>query len=896
MKSHSVENIPAVKRLSDFFIQHNIALPSTIKTDIESVLEGIERLDGEVKQKEQLLVQKEKELVRLKSITDNSSKVARDIISESKSNLDQAVSLHKSGNFSEALKYTDLALYNIGDINNFGVKTVEQANKLYLERLGQYKDSATKRDYFYNQGVINGVNAFSWVKDNPTRDFYSFFRDTLKVSDKSPENVNLIQNRLYKNLPKYLEEAHRANSFYSEYNKYYDAMTKLQQVINIYNIKAASSKGLEDYEDALKSCEIALEIDPKNLTLSNLKSAVLQEKQVVEAKKLEEEQLLVSQTQEIEKLKELLARKEVETQKQNKLLTQKELEKQELIAQKEKEKKELLTQKGNELASKEKVLIDQHTKETGALKALLAQKELEHQELLARKDKEVKELEKVKNELLKKELFDILPQVYPSAKDSGYNKPFAEWDTSWWGKKVIDAGNFEEIKRYLPELREKAARIKEENLKKQAKVLENTKKLEEENLKKEELLGNKDKLLSDKEQEIAKVKELLSIKEVETKEQNKLLTQKELEKQELIVQKEKEKKELLVLKEKQAKELENAKRLQEENIKKEQLLSNQNKLLSDKEQEIAKVKELLSIKESETEELLARKELEKQELLIQKEREKEELLAQRDKELQELEKVNNDVLIKEFIEILPQRYPDLYPKNFAEWPHDIWGKQVVDGNDIEAIKHYLPIYRKEVIENLNQLILTERAKIEELLVEKANVQQKLIDKDNLLSDQTEDIERINVLLETKGIIIQRLEQEKEILQTRHDILDMKMQLTVKEFTVREREKDKALLEKDTELKKLAESSKLLADYQEEMLKFKELCAIKDAEIREKDELLNQKELEKQELLVQKEIEKGVLVDDLQEKLHFKDSEILGLQMMVNDMNLAGEYHIVELND
>jgi hypothetical protein len=114
---------------------------------------------------------------------------------------------------------------------------------------------------------------------------------------------------------------------------------------------------------------------------------------------------------------------------------------------------------------------------------------------------------------------------------------------------------------------------------------------------------------------------------------------------------------------------------------------------------------------------------------------------------------------------------------------------------------------------------------------------------------------------------------------------MKMQLTVKEFTVREREKDKALLEKDNALKKLAEGSELLAGYKEEMLKFKELCETKEAEIKEKDELL-----------AQKEVEKGVLVDDLQEQLLLKDSEILGLQMMVNDMNLAGEYHIVELND
>ena len=502
-KVYNVESIPAVKSLSDYFGIQNKSLPPRIINDINNVLEGVERLDGEVKQKEQLLVQREKELERLKLITDNSSKVSRDVISESKANLDQAVSLHKSGQFSEALKYSDIALYNIGDINSFGIKTVEQANKLYVERLELYKESVAKRDYFYNQGVINGVNAFSWVKDNPTRDFYSFFRDTLKVSDKSPENVNLIQNRLYKNLPKYLEEAQRTNHFYNEYNKYHDVLLKLQQVINIFNIKAASSKGLKDYEDALKSCEIALEIDPTSATLVNLKNAVLKEKQVVEAKKIEEEKLLVSQTQEIEKLKELLAHKEVETKEQNKLWTQ----------------------KGNELASTEKVLIDKHQKETEALKALLAQKELEHQELLARKDKEVKELEKVKNELLTKELLEILPQAYPVAKGSGYNKPFEEWDTSWWGRQVIDAGNFEEIKRYLPELREKAAKFKEENLEKRAKELENAKRLQEENIKKEQLLANKDKLLSDKEQRIEELKALIEQSKIEKEE---LLAKQEL--------------------------------------------------------------------------------------------------------------------------------------------------------------------------------------------------------------------------------------------------------------------------------------------------------------------------------------------------------------------------------
>lgn len=446
MKRYESKYNPAAKELSDYIYKNarkeDICPEALAK--ITSVLEGVERMDKMISQKAQLLVQKEKELVRLKSITDNSSKVARDIISESKGNLDQAVSLHKSGQFSEALKYSDIALYNIGDINSFGVKTVEQANKLYLERKQQHIDSAVKRDNLYNSSVVSSGN-------------------------KS------------------------ANYFYNEYNKYHDALLKLQQVVNIHNIRAASSKGLKDYEEALKSCDIALEIDPTSATLVNLKNAVLKEKQAIEVMKVEKEKLLVSQTKEIEKLKETLALKEAETQEKNKLLTQ----------------------KGNELASTEKVLIDKHQKETEALKALLAQKELEHQELLARKDKEVKELEKVKNGALTKELLDILPQAYPG---SGYNKPFTEWDTSWWGRQVIDAGNFEEIERYLPELREKAAKFKEENLERQAKELENAKRLQEENIKKEQLLANKDKLLSNKEQRIEELKALIEQSKIEKEE------------------------------------------------------------------------------------------------------------------------------------------------------------------------------------------------------------------------------------------------------------------------------------------------------------------------------------------------------------------------------------------
>ena len=292
-----------------------------------------------------------------------------------------------------------------------------------------------------------------------------------------------------------------------------------------------------------------------------------------------------------------------------------------------------------------------------------------------------------------------------------------------------------------------------------------------------------------------------------------------------------------------------------------------------------------------------------------------------------LVKKEQEDIKKEFIKNLHELYPDTYPANFGEWPDTLPMRKHVVDNNFQVMEKNTKIYkgwlaekqakeleeakklkeenlekeqllaqkdqllgnkdnvlsdRDKEIEALNQLILAEKAKIKELLVEKANEQQKLIDK---VSDQTEHIETINILLETKEIIIQRLEQEKKILQARHDILDMKMQLTVKEFTVREREKDKALLEKENELKKLAESNKLLADSQEETLKFKELCVVKDAEIREKDELL-----------AQKEMEKAVLLGDLQEQLHLKDSEILGLKMIVDEIDLAGDYHMVHLND
>ena len=498
-------------------------------------------------------------------------------------------------------------------------------------------------------------------------------------------------------------------------------------------------------------------------------------------------------------------------------------EKEQVIVQKEQllvQKDSVINQKTTELQSKDNLLVQKEQ--------LLSQKEIEKEHalrsksveknnLLTKKDKEIIELEKVKNELLKKELFEILPQAYPSAKNTGYNKPFEEWDPTWYGKKVLGAGNFKAIERDLPGLREKAAKFKEENLKKQAKELENTKKLEEENIKKEQLLSNQNKFLSDKEQllvsqskEIEKLKETLARKEVETQEKNKLLTQKgnelasteksliekhqketealksllarkeiehqeflarkELEKQELIVQKEKEKKELLTLKEKQAKELENAKRLQEENIKKEQLLSNQNKLLSDKEQRIEELKALIEQSKIEKEELLAKQELavanksHMKNQIINQLREEVDLKEDEvvDLRIQNLEK---ELIAEQKEKLLIQKETEIQEKSFAK-------NQVIgDLQDDIGLKE------KEALNLKIELLMkqVEFHKKESELKDKASEL-----KEKALLDAMEIVKQKDIVNELQGKLLafQNLSKHDETLQLELSVIHYKVEESI----------------------------------------------------------------------------------------------------------------------
>ena len=53
-------------------------------------------------------------------------------------------------------------------------------------------------------------------------------------------------------------------------------------------------------------------------------------------------------------------------------------------------------------------------------------------------------------------------------------------------------------------------------------------------------------------------------------------------------------------------------------------------------------------------------------------------------------------LKKQFIDILPKLYPKDYPVKFENWSKDSEGKKIIDSNDFEAIKYWLPIYQGQL--------------------------------------------------------------------------------------------------------------------------------------------------------------------------------------------------------
>lgn len=266
------------------------------------------------------------------------------------------------------------------------------------------------------------------------------------------------------------------------------------------------------------------------------------------------------------------------------------------------------------------------------------------------------ELEKKEQEDIKREFIDILPKLYPQ----WYPVNFKDWPSDSWGKKMVNNGNFKVMEDHLPEYRKWLA-DKMELIEILPKIMPESYPVNYEEWTNQYAKGLLDKgdyktigqslpsyrkQLVEKEQETIKKEFVKSLNELDPynyttdpttwfyKDGRGPLPMKvHYDTNNFYVMGYNTKIYKKQLEEISAKKLEEAKRLkEEEEARKEQLLN-------DQAQEIARVKELLSIKDLEAQtkdQLLLAKELEKQELARQKEIEKQELLAQQELEKKEL--------------------------------------------------------------------------------------------------------------------------------------------------------------------------------------------------------------------------------------------------------------------
>jgi hypothetical protein len=293
------------------------------------------------------------------------------------------------------------------------------------------------------------------------------------------------------------------------------------------------------------------------------------------------------------------------------------------------------------------------------------------------------------------------------------------------------------------------------------------------------------------------------------------------------------------------------------------------------------------------------------------------------------------VLEKEFIDILHELYPNWYPVNFKDWPADSWGKQVIDRKDYKAIEGNLPIYKqwlankKELIEILPKLYPGGYpVKFEEWTNQYAkglldNGDYKTIEQSlPVYRKQLAKKEFIEIIpklypehypvgfenwtnqwgkevvdredyktIESSLPVYKRQLLKKEFIDTMHQVNPKDYPARFKDWSNRslgkeivEKEDYKAmeqsLIGYKQKLKEI-EKERLLAQKENELKNLAgkdQLLNDKEQEIARLKELLAQKELEKQELLTQKE-------EELKEKSFIKDQHIMILREELNSKNL-----------
>jgi hypothetical protein len=252
--------------------------------------------------------------------------------------------------------------------------------------------------------------------------------------------------------------------------------------------------------------------------------------------------------------------------------------------------------------------------------------------------------------------------------------------------------------------------------------------------------------------------------------------------------------------------------------------------------------------------------------LDQEVKQKEQLLVQKDKSINKLQGSIFDKEQKEFVEVLSQRYPHDYPTNFNEWPNDIWGKQVVERKDLQAIEKHLPTFKIDVLKNKFIEVLQQRFP--------HDYSARFEDWPNIWGKQV--INRGDVGAMQKWIPIYEKEIKENLSQS---ILSEKRakenelrKLTIKEQETLELKEQLRLKEVETQSK----DQLLLA----KELEKQESLALKENELREKEELLLAKESE----VHNKSAEKNRIIEELLGNLLAKDEEIASKSLKIGEVS------------
>jgi hypothetical protein len=359
------KEIQAINELKEY-LKANIS--QGLKNNIQILVQGFNELDHEVKQKDQVIVQKDS-VINQKTLEVQSK--------------DSVLVQKEREEFIEVLQRLEPSYTkHIGDWpDNIYKKAVKENNieniKLISESLPILKQRLLTKEFITVLNQIDPINYKIDINQLHSHQFSSLVSNW-------PDNI-------YKQAV--IENNHESNKLITDSLPILKGRYLLKNEFIVVLHKLYPESYPEKFEEWSASRGKELIDNEDYTTINSILPIYRQELN---------KKLAVQKENELEKLKEVIVFKEIEIQNKDQLLLAKELEKQELARQKEIEKEELLAQKELELVNKS-LIKNQVVKET---EKLLTEQDIRLQNLLelngkldakmeyARKEIEIREAEK----------------------------------------------------------------------------------------------------------------------------------------------------------------------------------------------------------------------------------------------------------------------------------------------------------------------------------------------------------------------------------------------------------------------------------------------------------------------------------------------------------------------